>query len=286
MKKLSFVRKNARRHWVGDGFPVRTIFSYNDVASDLSPFLLMDYGGPTRFEPTSHRRGVGKHPHRGFETVTIVYAGEIEHSDSTGAGGRIGPGDVQWMTAASGVIHEEYHGANFARQGGPFEMIQLWINLPAKDKMNSPAYQEIHADQIPTVELGEGSRARIIAGEWSSTSTQVVRGPARTHTPVDLWDVNVSVGETIFLPVREGHNTGIFVLQGAIHTGDAETGTHLGEAELGVFGNDESGIEIRAEQNSRLLVMSGQPLGEPIVGYGPFVMNSEQEILQALRDFS
>src|SRR5262249_2229776 len=149
MKKLKFIQRNSDRHWVGDGFPVRTIFSYDDLARELSPFLLLDYAGPHHFRPTADKRGVGEHPHRGFETVTIVFDGEVEHRDSSGGGGKIGPGDVQWMTAASGLVHEEFHGQEYARRGGPFEVIQLWVNLPRKDKLGEPGYQAITAASIP-----------------------------------------------------------------------------------------------------------------------------------------
>lgn len=193
MKQLSFVRRSPGRHWVGDGFPVRSIFSYNDLAEPMSPFLLLDHAGPVEFEPTTRRLGVGRHPHRGFETVTIVYAGEVEHRDSTGAGGSIGPGDVQWMTAGRGIVHEEFHGRDYARRGGPFEMLQLWVNLPAKDKRVAPAYQGITAAQIPHVALPDAAgTVRVIAGEL-----QGVVGPARSFSPINLWDLRLVAGRQI-----------------------------------------------------------------------------------------
>jgi quercetin 2,3-dioxygenase len=190
MKKLSFIRRTDERHWVGDGFPVRSLFSYNDLGQDISPFLLLDYAGPENFSPSTHRRGVGAHPHRGFETVTIVYSGEVEHRDSSGGGGTIGPGDVQWMTAASGLIHEEFHGTAFAQRGGPFEMVQLWVNLAAKDKTAPPGYQSISNTDIPRVELPSGAGVvRVIAGEYQDR-----RGPAHTFSPMNVWDVRLTSG--------------------------------------------------------------------------------------------
>jgi Pirin-related protein len=174
MKRFLGRYGNDRGHWVGDGFPVRSLFSYNELGKHVSPFLLLDYAGPHNFEPTTARRGVGQHPHRGFETVTIVYDGEVEHRDSTGQGGIIGPGDVQWMTAGGGILHEEFHSGAFAKSGGPFRMVQLWVNLPAKDKMAAPGYQGILNAEIPTVTLADGAgTARIIAGELGGS-----RGPA------------------------------------------------------------------------------------------------------------
>src|SRR4029079_12795768 len=177
------VQSNPNRHWVGDGFPVRSLFSYHTHGVQTSPFLLLDHAGPMKFEPAAKPRGVGEHPHRGFETVTIVYDGEVEHRDSTGAGGKIGPGDVQWMTAASGILHEEFHSSAYAKRGGPFEMAQLWVNLPAKDKMAKPGYQAITDAQIPVAALpNEAGKIRVIAGEYAGS-----KGPARTFTPMNVW---------------------------------------------------------------------------------------------------
>ena len=193
MKKVALVHRNNQRHWVGDGFPVRTMFSYNDLARELSPFLLLDYAGPVNFPPSAHRRGVGEHPHRGFETVTIVYDGEVEHRDSAGGGGVIGPGDVQWMTAAAGLVHEEFHGKEFAASGGTFEMVQLWVNLAAKDKTAQPGYQSITSKQIPQVALPDGAgQVRVIAGDYEGAN-----GPARTFSPMQVWDVRVNKGKHV-----------------------------------------------------------------------------------------
>ncbi|WP_442680255.1 pirin family protein [Sphingomonas sp. ASY06-1R] len=270
---------NDRQHWVGDGFPVRSLFSYNDLGAHVSPFLLLDYAGPHVFAPSRERRGVGKHPHRGFETVTIVYDGEVEHRDSTGNGGLIGPGDVQWMTAAGGIIHEEYHSPGFARTGGPFRVVQLWVNLPAKDKMAPAGYQAILKADIPVVALpGDAGTARIIAGDY-----QGIRGAAHTFTPINLWDLSLNAGAALELDLPAGHTAMIVVLTG--HVTIAETQT-AGEAEMVLLSRDGGEIAIRADGDAKLLVLTGQPIDEPIVGYGPFVMNSEAEIRQAAEDFN
>src|SRR5262249_35301330 len=199
LRKLRCIQRSVDRHWVGDGFPVRTLFAYSNLGSVLTPFLLFDYAGPAEFTPTPGRRGVGEHPHRGFETVTIVYAGEVEHRDSSGGGGRIGPGDVQWMTAGAGVVHEEFHGREFARRGGAFEMVQLWVNLPARHKMARPRYQAIEAASIPSVPLPDGDGvARVIAGTLAGTA-----GPAQTFTPIQLWDLRFTRGQRAELAMPE-----------------------------------------------------------------------------------
>lgn len=278
MKKLSFIQRSNESHWVGDGFPVRSIFSYNDVAAEMSPFLLMDYAGPANFPSTSHRRGVGEHPHRGFETVTIVYQGEVEHRDSAGGGGKIGPGDVQWMTAASGVVHEEYHGTEYAKRGGPFEMVQLWVNLPKEHKMDRPGYQAIVDATIPRVELpNEAGLVRVIAGEYGGA-----QGPAHTFSSMNVWDVRLRAGGRTEFQIPEGWTTGIFVLKGRIRLHGGES---VGEAELAVLERDGDRLTLEALEDTTLLFLNGKPLNEPIVGYGPFVMNSEAEIRQAFVDY-
>ncbi|MGY1488977.1 pirin family protein [Methylobacillus pratensis] len=279
MKKLAFIKRSNGRHWVGDGFPVQNIFSYRDIHEEMSPFLLMDYAGPAQFEPTEKRRGVGQHPHRGFETVTIVYDGQVSHHDSTNAGGTIGPGDVQWMTAGSGIVHEEYHGDDYARTGGEFEMIQLWVNLPAKDKMAKPGYQGITSEQIPEAALpGNAGKVRVIAGKYKGSP-----GPARTFSPMQVWDVRLSAGSEARFDLPEGHTTAIFVLHGAIGVGDVHT---IRPAELAVMQREGSELVLEARQDSVLLLLSGEPLNEPVVGHGPFVMNSWEEINQAIDDYN
>jgi redox-sensitive bicupin YhaK (pirin superfamily) len=268
-----------RGHWVGDGFPVRSLFSYQTLDQHISPFLLLDYAGPHYFEPTEARRGVGQHPHRGFETVTIVYDGEVEHRDSTGNGGIIGPGDVQWMTAAGGILHEEYHSPAFARTGGPFRMVQLWVNLPAKDKMAPGGYQAITSSDIPIVELpSSAGTARIIAGEFLGA-----KGPAKTFTPINVWDLRVEGGADLTLDLPEGHIALLAVLGGHVTIDGAQ---EAGEAEVILLGREGHDVSIHADGDAIILVLTGEPLDEPIVGYGPFVMNSEAEIRQAIDDFN
>ena len=278
MKEAAFIKRSSGSHWVGDGFPVRTLFSYHDIAAEMSPFLLMDYAGPVDFAPTSERRGVGQHPHRGFETVTLVYAGGVSHRDSSGGGGTIGPGDVQWMTAASGLIHDEYHSADFARQGGAFEMVQLWVNLPAKDKVAAPGYQGLTADQIPTVALPqEAGTARIIAGRYGDT-----RGAARTFTPMNVWDLRLQAGRTLSIDLPAGHTTALFVLRGSLQIG-AHT---IRAAELAVLRRAGTQLVCDIPEEAVVLLLNGEPLNEPIVGHGPFVMNTQQEISQAIHDYN
>ena len=278
VKKLRCIQRSVDRHWVGNGFPVRTLLSYPNLGPVLSPFLLLDYAGPMEFPPTDKRLGVGEHPHRGFETVTIVYAGEVEHRDSSGGGGRIGPGDVQWMTAASGLVHEEFHGRDFARRGGMFEMVQLWVNLPAKDKMASPRYQSILNSQIPSVSLPSGQgTVRIIAGEFAGT-----KGPAKTFTPIDVWDLRLASEQRLDLAVPEGYTTALVVLKGAIRVNGSEA---IEAAEVGLFDRAGETFRIDSAKGATALLLSGEPIDEPIVGSGPFVMNTPEEIRQAISDY-
>ena len=278
MKKLAMIKRSTDRHWVGDGFPVRSIFSYSNLAQEMSPFLLMDYAGPAQFPATNKRLGVGEHPHRGFETVTIVYDGEVEHRDSSGGGGIISVGDVQWMTAGGGIVHEEFHGPNYRRTGGPFEMIQLWVNLAAKDKMTKPGYQGITNAQIPAVELPDGAgQVRVIAGSYDSKA-----GPAHTFSPMNLWDVRLKAGRRASFALPDGETTAVFVLKGVLRNAD---GQPIGEGELALYDRQGDSIAIDAVEDTTLLLLAGTPIDEPVVGYGPFVMNSEAEIRQAVSDY-
>ncbi len=278
MKKLLHIHQNLKTHWVGDGFPVRSVFDYNGLGRELSPFLLLDHAAPTMFPPGEGRRGVGAHPHRGFETVTVVYQGELEHRDSSGGGGRIGTGDVQWMTAAGGIIHEEFHSQEFTRKGGMLEMVQLWVNLPAKHKNAKPGYQTLLKAQIPNVPLPDGTgHARIIAGEYAGH-----KGPARTFTRINLWDVNLRSGKSTELPLPNGDTAAILTLHGDILVNNDRD---AGEGSLLVFNRDGDGITVKAKSDATLLVMAGEPISEPIVGEGPFVMNTKAEIQQAYEDY-
>jgi hypothetical protein len=279
MRKIIGVQSNPQRHWVGDGFPVRSLFSYHTHGAQTSPFLLLDYAGPMQFDPAVKPRGVGEHPHRGFETVTIVYAGEVEHRDSTGAGGKIGPGDVQWMTAASGILHEEFHSHEFTKAGGTLEMVQLWVNLPGKDKMARPGYQTLLDKNIPAVDLADGAgRVRVIAGEFNGH-----KGPAHTFTPVDVWDVRLNQGHTAEFELPAGRTLALIVLHGTVQVNGGQVAR---EAQLVMFDRAGSKISVEANSDATLLLLSGEPIDEPIVGYGPFVMNTAQEIDQAIKDFN
>ncbi|NYT64788.1 pirin family protein [Alcaligenaceae bacterium] len=279
MKKVLGVYSGPRPHWVGDGFPVRSMFSYQTHGKLLSPFLLLDYAGPAEFTPTTHRRGVGQHPHRGFETVTIVYKGEVSHKDSTGKGGTIGPGDVQWMTAGSGILHEEYHSDAFARSGGLFTMVQLWVNLPAADKMAAPGYQAIVDADIPVIQLpNNGGKARIIAGDFAGKV-----GPAHTFTPMHVWDLHLKQGSLNEFTLPQGWSTALIVLQGTIQVNGNAIAR---ESQMVVLDQAGEQLAIEANGDAIVLLISGQPIDEPIVGYGPFVMNTEQEIAQAMQDFN
>lgn len=279
MKKVLGLYSAPRPHWVGDGFPVRSLFSYSGLGRHLSPFLLLDHAQPTRFQPAARPRGVGQHPHRGFETVTIVYQGELAHRDSTGAGGTIGPGDVQWMTAGSGILHEEFHSPAFTERGGTIEMVQLWVNLPAAHKMAEPGYQTLLDTQIPVAELPDGAgRVRVIAGEFDGQ-----HGPARTFTAMDVLDLRIAQGKAVRMPTREGHTLALVVLHGTVLVNGA---TVAREGQLVHLDRDGSGVEIEANNDATVLWLAGEPIDEPVVGHGPFVMNSEAEIVQAIDDFN
>ncbi len=284
MKKLLRIHQSSGMHWVGNGFPVRSVFDYNGLGQELSPFLLLDYAAPYEFPPGNEKRGVGGHPHKGFETVTVAYQGELEHRDSSGGGGKIGAGDVQWMTAGNGIVHEEFHSQDFTRKGGTFQMVQLWVNLRAKDKSAKAGYQTLLKAQIPNVELPrDAGTVRVIAGEYGGG-----RGPAKTFTPINLWDVSLRAGNSADLPLPDGHTTLFLVLSGEVtvngeREGPSRTGIH--EGDLVIFARSGDGISVKAKSEAKLLVMDGEPIAEPIVGHGPFVMNSRAEIQQAFEDY-
>lgn len=266
-------------HWVGDGFPVRSMFSHQTHGQHVSPFILLDYAGPAQFTPTDRKRGVGEHPHRGFETVTIVYQGELEHRDSAGNGGRIGPGDVQWMTAAAGILHEEFHSADFTRKGGTLEMVQLWVNLPAKDKMSAPRYQTLLDKEIPSVDLpGNAGSLRVIAGDYEGH-----KGAALTFTPVNIWDVRLRRGKEASLRIPEGHTLAVIVLAGTLQVNGTEI---VRDAQMALLDREGGELMLEANSDAKLLVLSGEPIDEPVAAYGPFVMNSADEIRQAMNDLA
>lgn len=279
MKQITGIYTAPSQHWVGNGFPVRSLFSYQTHGEQLSPFLLLDYAGPHHFPAGTEKRGVGEHPHRGFETVTVVYSGQVEHRDSTGRGGVIGPGDVQWMTAGSGILHEEFHAEPFTRRGGELKMIQLWVNLPAKDKMTPPGYQSITADAIPDRDLpNNAGRVRVIAGRYGD-----VVGPAHTFSPLNVWDLQLNQGQDVTLQQPDGWSTALVVLEGEIKVNGVESAR---EGQLVVLSQKGAALHLDASANTKVLLMAGEPLQEPIVGYGPFVMNTKTQIAEAVRDFN
>lgn len=272
------VYRHGSAHMVGDGFPVRNFIPGGGVGEGLSPFLLLDYAGPTYFPPTDQPRGVGEHPHRGFETVTLLYQGVVAHRDSAGHGGVIGPGDVQWMTAGSGVVHEEMHERDFARRGGTLEAIQLWVNLPRAFKMTPPRYQTLVERDIPSVDLeGGAGRLRVIAGAYHG-----IAGPARTFTPVQLLDLRLNRGRRVELTLPAGQQAALFVLRGPVTVNGSMP---IGEARLAVVGDSGAPVLVEAQGDATILVMAGEPINEPVARYGPFVMNSQEELVQAVRDY-
>ncbi len=279
MKAIQAVYGAPDGHWVGDGFPVRSLLSCDRMgAARISPFLMLDHAGPFEFAPAEKSRGVGQHPHRGFETVTIVYQGELEHRDSTGAGGRIGPGDVQWMTAGAGIVHEEFHSRDFTNKGGMLEMAQLWVNLPARDKSAPAAYQTLLSGDIPDVALpDDAGRLRVVAGHYLKH-----QGPASTFTAMNVWDVRLRAGGAVDLPAPHGHNTLLVVLDGTVQVNADEI---VRKGAVAALEADGEGLRVEANTDAKLLLLSGEPLDEPVVGYGPFVMNSREEIEQAFADF-
>jgi redox-sensitive bicupin YhaK (pirin superfamily) len=295
-RSVKRILERPSQHWVGDAFHVYPVFADLAFKEDLSPLLMFDYGAPKKFNSkVGHPRGVGQHPHRGFETVTIAFQGEVEHLDNKGNRGVIGPGDVQWMTAGRGIIHEEYHSKNFTQNGGTLEMCQLWVNLPKKHKMTKARYQPILKDQIPYVELPLNKDAdtaalatvRLIAGELDE-----IKGKAKTFSPVQMWDVIMPhAGAEVDIPFPADHNCIVFVRRGRVQvlSGDDGQGkkSDLGPQDVAVMHLDGSGsLRIRVDEpDTSLLIMGGEPLQEPIAAQGPFVMNTHDEIRKAIADY-
>mmetsp|Transcript_15525 Transcript_15525/g.22129 ORF Transcript_15525/g.22129 Transcript_15525/m.22129 type:complete len:297 (+) Transcript_15525:194-1084(+) len=265
-------------YWVGDGFHVYPIFGDMAFTNEVSPFLMFDYAAPQSFQPTLKKRGVGQHPHRGIETVTIAFSGEVEHRDSIGNSDVIGPGDVQWMTAGHGIIHEEFHSKKFGQTGGVFEFCQLWVNLPKKDKLTPPKYQPILKQDIPQVSLADNAGwVRVIAGEYNES-----KGPASTFSPVNLWHVKLEPNVLIDLKTKDGHNTMVFCQSGSVQVGDAS----IKNAQIAMLSLDGDSIRLRSkDEGSVLMILDGQPLNEPIAARGPFVMNTERELQEAMLDY-
>lgn len=281
MRHVRRIYQATSQHWVGDGFLVQPLFSHMGEDKQTDPFLMLDYAAPMEFAPnTAHPHGVGQHPHKGFETVTIAYHGEVAHRDSTGGGGVIKEGDVQWMTAGAGIIHEEFHSEAFSQRGGLFEMVQLWVNLPAKDKETPARYQHLAKENIPVVTLpNDAGHIRVIAGAYKST-----RGAAQTFTEMNVWDIVLHAHAATSLQMPENHNLSMVVLRGDVTFNAAQT-AHAGE--LVGFVTEAGTIELQAgSEEVKILLLSGVPIDEPVVGYGPFVMNTQQEIRQAILDFN
>jgi quercetin 2,3-dioxygenase len=280
MKKIAQILPPQRSHWVGDGFLVTPVFANKAFTNDISPFLMFDYGSPRTVEPSDKQEGVGEHPHRGFETVTIAFQGEVEHKDSTGSAGIIGPGDVQWMTAGSGVVHQEFLSKRFMKQGGVVEMAQLWVNLPSKHKMTNPKYQEITSKSIPVVPLPEDAgQLRVIAGSYLDH-----QGPADTFTPMNVFDIALEKDKQMSIDIDTKHNSILFVRRGGIKFGESKTSMSQGQVALLTY--DGSTIEAEAtEPNTALLLLTGEPLNEPIANHGPFVMNTRRELVEAFEEF-
>jgi redox-sensitive bicupin YhaK (pirin superfamily) len=279
-RTIERVFRGASNHWVGDGFHVSNYFpSATESQKRMSPFFLLDYQKPEAFAPTTRRRGVGTHPHRGFETVTIAYQGKVAHRDSTGNGGVIGPGEVQWMTAGGGILHNEFHEEEFARTGGILHMIQIWVNLPRKDKLTAPKYQALTERSITAVPLAdEKGVVRVISGVYEDS-----RGPAETFSPAHMLDLRLEPGAEVRLPTPRDYNTALLVLQGQV-TANGSKPVSAGEFIL--FKNDGDEVLVESLTESIVMFLSGAPIDEPLVHYGPFVMNSVDEINQAIEDFN
>ncbi|EPE2826439.1 pirin family protein [Proteus mirabilis] len=278
MRQVKQIYSAPNPHWVGNGFSMSTVFSYKENAEQYSPFLLMDYAEPTLFKPVTNARGVGTHPHRGFETVTIAYQGEVSHHDSTGHADTIAEGDVQWMTAASGILHKEYHSEKMTKEGGMLEVVQLWVNLPSAYKMAQLRYQALKAQDIPHVQLPNAQGyVRVIAGDYANTS-----GIAMTYSPLNLWDVRLNHAGTSHYAIPEGHNAMLFVVKGAIHLNNSDI---VRQHEIAILDTHGDTLTLVSMGDAIVLILTGEPINEPLVGQGPFVMNTQQELLQAFDDY-
>ncbi len=281
MNTIERVYSSNRSTWVGDGFPTNSMLPMHEIDNEKSPFLVMGYTGAYEFSPTNHQRGIGMHPHRGFETVTIVYDGEDEHFDSKGNKGQIGKNEVQWMTAGKGILHAEHHSKAFAKTGGTLDMVQLWVNLPSSAKMTEPRYQELTEGNISEVQLANNSGVvRVIAGEYIQDD-QSHAGPALTFSPMNVWDVRLNANREQSFNLNPNWSTKFFVLSGDISI-DEKT---YGAMQTLYVSTDVSSVKINTLSNAKLLILSGELLNEPVFAHGPFVMNTEEEIRQAFADF-
>jgi len=266
------------KHWVGDGFHVSTIFSmHSEDPESISPFLMMDHAAPKYFPPTQKKRGVGEHPHRGFETVTFAIKGEVEHRDSGGGGGKITTGGIQWMTAGSGVVHDEFHSREFSQKGGDFEMIQLGVNLPSKFKMTQPRYQSFEKGDFPIIDYGNhGMSVKVIAGTFGT-----VTSPVKTFSPINMYELNGSSGSQLEITLPVGSNTLVFQLSGKSSVADQQ----IEKGNLAILSKSGNSFKLELLEESKVMILNGEPLGEPVAAYGPFVMNTRQELMEAFKDF-
>ncbi|TBR23790.1 pirin family protein [bacterium] len=278
-RTIERVFRGLPQHWVGDGFHVSNYFpGATDFEKRMSPFFLLDYQKPEHYAPSARPRGVGTHPHRGFETVTVAYQGAVAHKDSAGNGGVIGPGEVQWMTAGGGVLHNEFHEGSFSKAGGVLHMIQLWVNLPRKHKLVPAKYQALTNPLIKEATLKGGQGAvRVIAGEFEG-----VKGAASTFTPVQMLDVRLKAGGTAVFKTPKGYNTALLTLGGKLRANGSEPAA---DGDFFLFKDDGDEVRVEAVEDSIALFLSGEPIDEPLVHYGPFVMNSRDEINQAVEDY-
>ena len=277
IKKVKVSYTVDQKHWVGNGFHVYGLLRpTEDLNKYISPFIMMDYASPKEFSKTNERRGVGEHPHRGFETVTFSYQGEVEHRDSSGGGGIIKPGDVQWMTAGSGVVHDEFHSVNFAKEGGVFEMVQLWVNLPKKNKMTKPKYQELKSKDIPRINLGDDTELRVIAGDYRGC-----KGPSSTFTAINIYDITSKNSKNISLNFRNNTNTIILIMNGELQIEKK----NFKEKNIIIFDQDGENISCKISKDFKGLILNSEPINEPIIAHGPFVMNTKKEIMEAIEDF-
>ncbi|MAJ24493.1 MAG: quercetin 2,3-dioxygenase [Rickettsiales bacterium] len=276
-KKIKYTYTADQKHWVGDGFHVYGLLRPSEKLNKfISPFIMLDYAAPKEFSITDQRRGVGEHPHRGIETVTFAYQGEVEHRDSSGGGGVIKPGDIQWMTAGKGVVHDEFHSEEFSKKGGVFEMVQLWINLPKKHKMTDPKYQEIGSEDIPAISLGNGIKLRVIAGEFEKNS-----GPSSTFTKMNIYDILSKEVQNISLSFEHGTNTIILIMRGELKIENK----NFKDKDILIFDREGTQIDLKVSHNFKGLILNGEPIDEPVVAHGPFVMNTQNEITEAITDY-
>ena len=277
LKKIKFTYTASQKHWVGDGFHVYGLLRpLEEMNKFISPFVMLDYASPKEFSTTNQRRGVGEHPHRGMETVTFAYQGEVEHRDSSGGGGVIKPGDIQWMTAGKGVVHDEFHSVAFSKKGGIFEMVQLWINLPKKNKMAEPKYQEIKNKNIPTIALGSGTKLRVIAGDFNG-----YKGPSNSFTTINLYDIISKVNNNISINFKNDTNTVILIMEGELKIENKI----FKDKSILIFEREGTEINFKVSEKFKGLILNGEPIDEPIVSHGPFVMNTKEEIDEAFSDY-